>query len=93
MFQTNSLTLFPYIFWFSGKTFSQFKQKMKILAYTYLKFHFCPQIYNRFYQITDIEIKKTSEQNRILTYCKKQCFKFIELFTDNQTWFFDPDSP
>ena len=25
----NSLTLFPYIFWLSGKYFSQFKQKMK----------------------------------------------------------------
>ena len=29
IFQKNSLTLFPYMLWSSGKNFSQFNQKMK----------------------------------------------------------------
>ena len=56
-------------------------------------FNFCLKIYERPYQISEIEIVITFEQNLILTFCKKQQFRLIEIFENNQTSFFDPDPP
>ena len=91
--QKNSLTLFPYMLWSSGKNFSNFEQKLRgvnLFAWYTLKIHFCPEIYERSYQISEIEFAITFERNWILTFCKKQWFRLIEIFENNQTSFFDP---
>ena len=51
---------------------------------TYLEVQFGPQINESSYQITEIKIAITHEHNQILTFCEMQCFKFMEIFTDNQ---------
>ena len=55
----NSLTLFPYMLWSSGENFSNFEAKSRGLnrfAWDILKFHFCPEIYERSSQIPEMEI-------------------------------------
>ena len=58
-----------------------------------LSFNFCLEIYEKSYQISEIETVITFERNQILTFCKKQWFKLIAIFDNNQTSFFDPWPP
>ena len=81
--QKYSLTLFLHMLWSSGENFSHFEQKLNGVnrfAWDILKLHFCPEIYERSYQISEIEIAKIFEQNLILTFCKKQWLRLIEIF-------------
>ena len=66
---------------------------MNLFAWYILKFHFCSEIYERSYQISKIEISVTFERNQILTFCKKQWFKLIEIFKSKQSSFSDPWPP
>ena len=88
--QKYSLTSFAHMLWISGKYFSSFEPK---LYWDILKLHFCLEIYERPYQIFEIEIVITFEGNWILILCKKQWFRLIEIFENKQTSFFDPWPP
>ena len=56
---------------------------VEISAWTYLRLDFCLQIYEKSYQNTEIEITITIKRNWIFAFCKKHCFKFIEIFANN----------
>ena len=80
----------------SGKNFSNFETKLKGLnrfAWDIVKLIFCPEIYERSFQISEIEIVITFEWNSILTFCKKQWLRLIEIFKNYQTSFFDSWHP
>ena len=54
---------------------------------------FLLQSYKRYCWISEIEIAIFFEQSRIFAFCKKECFKLIEIFKNNLTSIFDPWTP